>query len=177
MRNFTLTGALIAALLFSGSSIALSFTVELDQATLQQGLATAFPVQRDETFVSVRLAQPQVILQEGSDRIGLKTLITVSLPGSNPFSGDTTVDGKLRYSAKDNALYLDQARVRDLTIAGMPEMARQETLRIASLLLRSFLDKQPLYVFKDDQSSALINKRITRVEVHNGKLLVEVSAD
>lgn len=177
MRNLTLTGALIAALLFSGSSVALSFTVELDQATLQQGLAAAFPVQRDETFVSVRLAQPQVILQEGSERIGLKTLITVSLPGANPVTGDTTVDGKLRYSAKDNALYLDQARVSELTIAGMPEMARQETLRIASLLLRSFLDQQPLYVFRDDQSSALINKRLTRVEVHNGKLLVELSAD
>lgn len=176
MRMFSLTTILIAALLFCSNAAALSFNVEMDQATLQQTLTSAFPMQQDEAFVSVQLANPQVILKEGSDRIGVKTMATVFLPGGNKFAGNAAVDGKLRYVAKTNALYLDQARVRELSIDGLPDMAQQEVLRIASLLVRSFFDKQPIYVFKEDKSSAFINKKISGVEVKNGKLVVEVSA-
>jgi hypothetical protein len=176
MRAFALASIFVVTLFLSGNTAALSFNVELDQATLQQTMARAFPVQRDEAFVSLQLAKPQVILKEGSDRIGLKTTATVSLPGGNHFSGTAMVDGKLRYSVKNNALYLDQARVRELDITGLPDMVRQEVIRIATVLVRSYLDRQPLYRFKEDQSSALLKKSISRVEVKNGKLLVEVSA-
>lgn len=177
MRSFMLAAMLSAGLLFCASAWALNFNVEMDQATLQQELSRAFPVQRDEAFVSVQLSQPQVILKEGSDRIGVKAMATVILPGDNKISGNTYVDGKLRYEEKTNALYLDQAMVRELNIDGLPDMARQEVLRMANLLVRSFLDKQPVYVFRDDKSSAsLIKKRISKVEVKNGRLIVEVSA-
>lgn len=176
MRVLTLTGIFMAALLLSANSAALNFNVELDQAMLQQTLSSAFPVQKDEAFVSLKLARPQVILKEGSDRIGVKTLATVSLPGGSQFAGSTLVDGKLRYAAKNNALYLDQARVRELDITGLPDMVRQEVMRIATVLVRAYLDRQPLYIFKQDPSSALLQKSISRVEVKNGKLVVEVSA-
>lgn len=176
MRTITQSTTLIVALLFCSNSLALSFNVEMDQATLQQRLASAFPVQQDDAFVSVQLAKPQVILKEGSDRIGIKTMATVFLPGGNKFAGITAVDGKLRYVAKNNALYLDQARLHELSIDGLPDVARQEVRRIASLLMRSFFDKQPIYIFKEDRSAALISKKISRVEVKNGKLVVEVSA-
>jgi hypothetical protein len=176
MRVFSMTGIFMAALLLSGNSVALNFNVELDQAMLQQTLSSAFPVQKNESFVSLQLAEPQVILKEGSDRIGVKTVATVSLPGGNRFAGSTMVDGKLRYAAKNNALFLDQARVRELDITGLPDMVRQDVIRIATVLVRAYLDRQPLYVFKADPSSALLKKSISRVEVKNGKLVVEVSA-
>jgi hypothetical protein len=176
MRTFSLTTILFAALLMSGTSAALSFNMELDQATLQDGLSRAFPVQRNEAFITVQLSQPQVILKEGSDRIGLRTRATVYLPGGSKLSGTTAVDGKLRYAAKNNALYLDQARVRELRIDGLPEMAQQQVLGIANTLVRTLLDTQPLYVVPNDQSSSLLNKQISKLEVKNGKLLIEVSA-
>jgi hypothetical protein len=117
-----------------------------------------------------------VVLAKGSDRIGIKAVATVSLPGGNHFAGSVMVDGKPRYSSKDNALYLDQARVRELNAPGVPEMMRQEVLRIASVLVSSFFGRQPLYVFNKDQASSLLGKNISRVEVKNGKLVVEMSA-
>lgn len=176
MRVFISTTFFMVALLFSGSSAALSYQVEMDQAMLQQAMSSAFPVQRDENFVSVQLAKPQVILTEGSDRIGVKAVATVSLPGGSRFAGSVMVDGKPRYVAKDSALYLDQARVRELNSPGLPDLVRQEVLRIANVLVRSYFDREPLYVFKGDQASSLIGKQISRVEVKNGKLIVEVSA-
>lgn len=176
MRAFISTTLFLAAALLSSNSAALSFNVEMDQAMLQQALSSAFPVQRDENFVSVQLAKPQVILAKGSDRIGIKSVATVSLPGGNRFAGTVIVDGKPRYSSKDNALYLDQARVRDLNAPGVPEVMRQEVLRIANVLVRSFFDRQPLYVFNKDEASSLVGKQISRVVIKNGKLVVEMSA-
>ena len=177
MRLFTLVLTLFVSLLFIANVAALSFNVEMDQATLQDGLSRAFPVQRDEAFVSVKLSQPQVMLKEGSDRIGLRTTTTVSFPVNNTISGNAYIDGKPRYDQKTNAFYLQEATVHEMNIGGLPDSVRQEVLRIATVLIRSFLDKQPLYVFRDDNPAiSMIKKQISRVEVRNGKLVVEVSS-
>ena len=175
MRHFSLLLLLVFALLVNGHSVAMSFDVEMDQQILQQALSLAFPVQRNESFVTVQLANPRVILKEGSDRIGVKSRATVEVAGGARFAGEATIDGKLRYSPKQNALYLDQATVRELHIPGVAPAVRGEVKRIANYLVRGILDSQPVYVFQKDQSANFVNKRVTGMTVKNGKLVVEFS--
>ena len=175
MRRFSLVLSFVSALFVHSNSLAMSFDVEMDQQTLQQALSLVFPVQRNESFVTVQLANPRVILKEGSDRIGVKSRATVEVAGGARFAGEAAIDGKLRYSAKQNALYLDQATVRELHIPGVAPAVHGEVKRIASYLVRGILDTQPIYVFKEDQSANFVNKRITGIKVKNGKLVVEFS--
>ena len=178
MRPFTLVPLLLTSLVFSSSAAAGTYNVELDQPMLQAALATVFPVHGDETFITVQLSEPQVILREGSDRIGVKAMAKVSFPIGNKYSGSTYVDGKLRYEEKTNSLYLDQATVQELDVGKMPDMVRTQVLTIANMVARSVLDKQAIYVFKDDNSAAtLIRKQISHVEVKNGKLVIEISTN
>src|SRR6476619_503920 len=76
-----------------GAGVAVTITPD----QLQTGLQQAFPVEKKELFLTVRLSDPVVALDAGDkDRIVFGAAVGLSIAGRKMANGHVTAAGKLR---------------------------------------------------------------------------------
>lgn len=169
--------SLLTMLALAAPAHALSYQLELGQPELQLGLERLFPVSKTDPLLSISLRDPQVLLQNGSERIGMRADLVADMAGGMTATGSVSVDGKLRYQPKTGAFYLEQARITALRIDGVPATYTDQIRASVEPIVRELLASNPVYVLDDrDRSTLLSKQQIKSVTVRNGRVLVELAA-
>ncbi|HVJ21495.1 MAG TPA: DUF1439 domain-containing protein [Polyangiaceae bacterium] len=148
-----------------------SVTVEVEQSEIQQRLAAKFPVQKPVLLGTISLENPNVILRENSDRIGVALDAKLTLPLFPPYIGKLTVSGKPAYRPAEKAFYLQEAALESFEVSGLPA-AQAEALRgPTEIVARSVLDSFPVYQFDQRNWKEVSAEHVLQsVKVENGKL-------
>jgi hypothetical protein len=121
--------------------------VEITADQIQARLDKAFPI--TETYLMVfelTLADPEVILTEGSDRVGfgLTARTNVRVNG-NDVVGRALLTAGLKYDAPKGVLYLADTRVEGLKMPVLPEEYEDNVLAAANLAVRKYLKEYEVY--------------------------------
>lgn len=155
---------------------AMNYVVELGQAQLQRKVEALFPIRHEDALYRIALDQPQVMLREGSDRIGLRLNVAGTLMQQLSLSGRTTMDGRLRFEPKTGEFYLEDAALAELSVDGVPPEYVGELRQVAEQAARELLSRQPIYVLgQSGESKKLMGSEIKAVSVRNGKLVIELA--
>ncbi len=147
--------------------------IDIDPAQLQARLDERFPQKNCAMLVAcVTLADPHVVLAEGSRRIGLSADVLVSL-GHREMPGKVAFSGVLRYVRYRGEFYLDDVQVDNFALSGFPPDLVQVVKVRGPAALRRALDGHPVYTIKADSPKAALAKLAVRdVAVVDGKVRV-----
>ncbi len=180
LRKSVLICLAVASLsLTACSSDSDGFTLDISNKQLQTKLAERFPREDCSAVIfCVAAHSPQVILVEGSQRIGLRMSLGTRSPAlgkSAPDSGSATLSAKLRYDKSQAALYLDDVRIDDLQVAALPQLVVDTIKKLGPQLIGNSLQSQPIYQVKADTVSEKQQRMVIGdVRVKDGKIKVLV---
>ena len=154
----------------------MNFIITLDRPDLQRRIERLFPLVREDQLVRVRLHHPQVILAEHSDRIGLRISVDATAVEQFSVSGQTRVDGKLRFADDTGEFFLDDASIEELQIEGVPQLYADEIRQVADSVIRDVLRDRPIYSLGQmGESKRIMGSELKSVTVRDGKLIVELA--
>ncbi len=171
--------AALIVLLGACSTGSNGLSLEIRPEHIQSALAKQFP-QEDcgAVLLCISAHSPQVLLVDGSDRLGLRVGLGVRAPAlgaSSPNSGTAIVSAKLRYDRSQAALYLDDVRVDDLQLKVLPKPVTDALKQLSPQLIGKRLQAKPVYVVKSDTVSEKLQRMsISDVRVSNGRLKVMI---
>lgn len=153
-------------------------TVRLSEAQLQENVEKAFPIEKQDRsgLITTTLSDPEVILTDGSDRIGLAVQVAVNLLGrEKALAGSVTADGKVRYVPTDGAFYLDAPRIQSITLEGLSSGLKKQIESLAGPLMEAAVPTVPLYRLDPADTRQALAKTVLRsVEVREGRLIVRI---
>jgi hypothetical protein len=154
-------------------TVAPEIYIDIDQAQIQQRLAARFPQHNCLLATAcVDVSDPEVILAEGTDRIGFTANVAVTL-GHRQMPGRVAFSGVLRYVRYQGDFYLEDIRVDDLKLSQFPpELAAVLRMRGPAAMQRA-LEGHPVYTLKGDTArEALLKLAVSDVRVVNGRVRV-----
>lgn len=176
----------LALVLLAGCGTSTSFSI--DRATLQSAAASYFPLSSDKLGpprkpVHVALSDPEVLLEAGANRIGLRIRIVVEpddkgpLPPSKPagpLTGTVMARGVLSYRPKEGAFYYSQPTIDELSFPQLPAQFEAPVRELTEALLAQYVQAKPIYTLSGDTKSQAARLVLKSVTVRDGKLLVEL---
>lgn len=153
----------------------MNLILTLDRADLQRRIDRMFPLVREDELISVHLHDPQVILTEHSDRVGLRLRVDAAATQFS-VSGLARVDGVLRFANATGEFYLDDASVEELQIDGIPPLYLDQIQQLADGVVRDLLQERPIYTLGQmGESKRIMGSEIKAITVRDGKLIVELA--
>ncbi len=155
------------------TDITLIFTRE----DLQQRLAAKFPFDQRLLFITVTYSNPRVLLNDGSDRVGLELDAAAKLSGDNLAKGHVAGDWQVRYEPAEGAFYFDNPKISRFEIEGLTPGTQEQVARVAKPLIEEYLRRVPVYHLKSgDIRQDLARTVLKSVFIKQGKLLIVVGA-
>jgi hypothetical protein len=163
---------LAAALAVAACGADPTVTVTVTAAELQRELSRKLPLTRAGRLATVTVQAAEVVLTEGSDRIGIRATSSVQLPLGRPLTGKVQVDGQLRYVPEQGELWFDDARVVDLGVAAIPASIKPTVEELVGGIARGVLARTPVYRLKQESIKQQLAKLVLReVVVRDGKVV------
>ncbi|MCP5419316.1 MAG: DUF1439 domain-containing protein [Gammaproteobacteria bacterium] len=161
-------------LLTLGNKALSMYRLKLSRAVLQRAVASRFPLQTRKYLLSVTLSDPEVILEEETQRIGIEFAATMSLAEKLTWNWRGIVEGGLEYRRSDAAFYLRDLRIRRIDGAP-PAYPAAAPPNVAERLLQSALADYPLYRLDEGGfKQALARLLVKSVRVGSDGVLVEL---
>lgn len=150
-------------------SAPLRLQLELSRDDLQKQLAPSFPIAQDLMVASVELAEPAVLLAEGSDRIGVRFVAAVRV-ALVEVRGAVAVEGGLRFAPNEGTFYLRDPAIVEISVPGLSEQQATSVRAIINDALLPMLPEVPLYTLEEGATKMLLRSVIVR----DGKVVVEL---
>ncbi len=148
-------------------------TIEFTRDELQEQTERFFAKQ--ELGENVTFTDPEVIILDGSDRIGLRVGVTVSAFGHSG-SGKVASTCYLSYVPAEAMFYITDPKIEELHINGVPKFAMSVITESVEKALARFAPRIPVYKLKDGNLKEVAAKLVLRkVEVKDGKAIATVS--
>jgi hypothetical protein len=148
-----------------------SVTLRLNRSQIQNSLTEHFPIEKKDVLYSLSLRNPEVLLKDGSDRIGLRVKAAVRLIGTSERTGTVGIDGTMRYEPTTRQFFLTDTRIQDLTFDGVSSSVMDKLRGVLKPVLESRLVVIPLYQLKEkDRKQAALGLVLKSVAVKNGLL-------
>lgn len=140
--------------------------VEISPEEISSRLEASFPVTRDLAIAELELTEPEILLQEGADDLGLRLAVRVTI-AVFAVEGTLAVKGKLRYQPEEAAFYLDEPEVRELVVPGLPEDHLPEIIEAINVALRTVLPRVAVHVLEEGPTRMFLRS----VEVTGTKII------
>lgn len=161
----------VALVYWTGTGCASGMTITMSRNQLQRRVEERFPIEKNLLAASVELTDPEIILQPGLDKIGIKMVPRVRLIGGKTFEGKLAVLGDLYYEPEDGLFYLHHAQLVQFEIDGLPEGLRHPVTTAINIGLSTVLQAIPIYALHTSvETSAKMFIKTVRVE--DGEVLV-----
>lgn len=160
----------VLLLIASGAAHALSYTVQLSEADLQKKVESRMPIIKKKLIAQLTIAQPQVILQEGSDRVEVMAHVTISMISGFKGTGTAHVEGRISYDPDKGEFYFLDSEVKSIKIDKLPDAFRKKAPKMIGSAMKIALDHLPVYRFNDDLKHRLAKAVLKSVSVKNRKL-------
>jgi Protein of unknown function (DUF1439) len=151
--------------------------LEITQPEIQQRVAKKFPISRSyPAGLKLTLSDPEVALEEGSDRIGFSVSATTSIKvNRESLGGRIMLRGGLRYKREDGALVLVKPEVNEVAIPQLPEEYKAAVVAATNLAVGHYLDGYTVYKLdRKDLKQRLAKLFLQEVVVRNGVLVVKL---
>ena len=161
---------------FSPLVCAVSYTLELTEAELQQRVSASMPLSKKQFFTELTLFEPRVDLIADSNQIGVFSKIHFKLNKQLQFQGQIKIRGQLTYRADEGAFYFKAPIIEALSIEQLPQKYQAKAISIAQKSATYLLNSMPVYRLKADQLSHNVAKATLKsVTVKDEKLLLELA--
>jgi hypothetical protein len=165
--------ALCLSLVLAALGCKNTVTLVVERDEIQKRVAARFPVQRATPFGTVVFENPNVILREGSDRIGVELDVKVQVPLLPAASGKVAVSGTPLYRREEKAFYLHDAKLERLEVAGLPQDQLDRLRAPVEAVAAGALYYFPVYQLEQrDWKEVGAEHALKDVSVQNGKLKV-----
>lgn len=159
----------------SQAAMALSYTVEISEAELQEKVAEMMPLEKKKFFVTVIFSHPTIELAESANQIGIYSLLDISAPGGIKSKGDAKITGSLSYDAAKSEFYFKDPAIVAMKLDKVPADYLPTIKEIAQLVASKVLSSTPIYKLKGgDLKRDLAKSMLKSVTVKNRQLLVEL---
>lgn len=174
-------------------------TISLERTTIQAALAPYFPLSSDKLGegekkpIRITLSDPDVLLEEGSDRLGMRMKVVVEPtdekglvppfeklppgagPVKDPLEGTLVLHGEIHYKPEEAAFYCRNPTVATLNFPRLPPFPETAVRALAEAVLAKYLPAHPIYTLSDANLKSRAAKSVLKsVAVRNGKLDLEV---
>ncbi len=155
------------------------FNLELRPDRIQAKLNESFPKETCPTqLMCVAAHTPQLALVNGSNRIGMRIQLQARSPivkSAPSEAGAAFVSAKLRYDRTQAALYLDDVKIDDLKLRGVPDAVSKLVAEMSPNLIGTAFSEKPIYQIPSDKLTERMQRLALKdVYVHDGKLRVSV---
>lgn len=152
------------------------YVFRFTEKQIRENVYKKLPIVKDYMVVKVKLDNPRVFLENGSDRIyaGLDVELDIRL-GYNkpPLGGTVDVSGEVRYDPVKGAFFLDNPKVESLGVQGIPVQFTDKVNHVLPLAFVGYYSKYPLYTLKSSDIKQSVAKLILkRVVVENNELVI-----
>ena len=150
-----------------------TFDVRVTDTQVEDAVTDEFPISLSANSIAdVTLANPQVELTEGSDRMVVSVDATASLAGEEIVSGNAVVETGLGFNADTGEILLDNPELLSLSIDNLVEDVPVVT-SVVSEALRLALDGTPIYkVEADDVQTTIAKLFLKDIKIENGYIIV-----
>lgn len=175
VQNVLFISLLFVLALGSVSCSSGGYVITLSQQQIQEKLDEAFPIEKTYLLVfKVILLNPEVRLQEGSDRIDFRIEAATNVDiNDRPFQGSGNISGEVRYDPHTGEFYFDNTWIQELSLEGLPEKYAVPLKLAASLGVREILNRRPVYTLKPGKFKHSVAKMIVKqILVENGILKI-----
>ena len=172
MKNYLLIGFVLLVCVVAGFFWRVwgeTYTIILTEEQLTEKLNQKFPFEKTYLFVlTLTFTDPKLVLEEGSNRIGLgcnvETALKIETDKESPgyLRGSAQLSGVLRYEAAEGAFFLDEPRVDQLSITGLPSKFSDKVNSAAGKAVKEFLSRAPLYRLKPTDVKKAAAKLVLR---------------
>ena len=150
------------------------FTLDFSARQIQDAMAPKFPAENCPLpLTCIKLQNPTVTLQDGSDRITLSLDTTVTIL-QQPVTGTAVVSAKPRYQPSTGEIFLDDSKIENLKLQGVPPNVTGLVTQYGSVLAKQSLERTPIYSFKNSQTEKMARMSIADVKVVSGKLRISI---
>ena len=177
--------AIATSMLLLSCSGKLTKTLTFTRDEIQAKVEEKFPIERTATIVNLELTNPDIVLENGSNRIGLKADATAKLPGSglagligmggNSHTGSVYIEGDVDYGPEEGTFYFTNGKIKELKIEGLPEQLSGPISKLADAAASNNLNKVPLFTLNEkDMKERAAKFFLKKARVRDGKLEVIV---
>ena len=157
--------------IFANFANAFSYTHSLSEADLQQAIEKSMPIVKKKYLMTMTFSNPKIDLLEATNQISLMSDIHIAAPGNLEGKGRANLVGELEYRQAEGAFYLKNARLKELTLDGIPPDIQPELKKLAQTSLAKALSKRPVYVLNDnDVKQKLAKSTLQSIEIKNQAL-------
>lgn len=167
--------ALLTLLLLSQVAMALTYTLAISEAEIQEKVASMMPIERKRFFVTAIFSHPKIELAEKANEVGIHSQIDIKALGGIESTGKTKITGTLSYDKNKAEFYFKNPVVVNLAFDKMPASYLPILKNIVQLVITKLLSSTPIYKLKGgDLKHDLTKTMIKSVTVENKQLLVEL---
>ena len=160
----------------SAQVFALSYTVEVSEAELQEKIAQVMPIEKKKLFLSVIFSHPKIDLAVGDNQIGIGSQIDVSAPGGIKSTGQAKIKGSLRYDGTTGIFYFQNPTIVQLQLDAMPDNFMPTIQEVAQMIVTKKLANLAIYRLKDnDLQQSLLKYTLKSIAITNKQLLIELA--
>ena len=150
-------------------------TVVIERAEVQERVEAKFPAQMEKYLVHVVLDDPQVLLANGSDRLGLVVRARIKAPFLKEQTGRVGATGKLLYVPEQKAFYLAEPAIERVEVPGLSPEQLAKARGPIEAVARATLDHFPVYELSSRNLKELTARHVLHsVRVRNGQLHAEL---
>jgi hypothetical protein len=162
--------AWLAVLMATGCSGPLRARFEMTRAELQERLSEGFPIERGGTFLALVIHDPEVLLTDGSEEIGVRMTLSIGVgPMVRVPAGRLGVVGRLSYDRESSSLLLEEPHIHTIELTGPAREKEDEVKRLVNRVVEEVLPVVPLK--KVEGGAGWMLKSVT---VRDGSVWVEV---
>ncbi|NVK38017.1 MAG: DUF1439 domain-containing protein [Gammaproteobacteria bacterium] len=148
-------------------------TLQFTQQELQQKLQTLTPIEKQTLLANIVLTDAKLELLEATNELAVTAFLDIDGLGGLHGNGSVTVQGGLRYEAKEGAFYLDHAKLTDLSIEQLSPSVISQIKPVVQDLLVQRLQAEPIYrLDKNDFRQSLLQASLKTIEVQQQSLWV-----
>jgi hypothetical protein len=152
-----------------------SYTVRLSAADIEQAMARRLPISKSKLLVAVTVRSVFVEFMLDEDKILLQPQVDLRVAGQTALSGRALLEGQLRYARETGEFFIDQPKVVQVFIQGLPEAARAVTEEVIARLGESALASTPVYRLNPSDFKQSVAKLVLKsVKVRQGRLEIEL---
>ncbi|MDH5444738.1 MAG: DUF1439 domain-containing protein [Gammaproteobacteria bacterium] len=166
---------LICGLALCSTKQATAWTISLTEDQLQARINKRIPIEKQKLIFTVRVSSLDVVLKEGSDRIGFIAGLEILTPRHSSGKGIAELDGQLEYNKKNGQFYLLQPVVRKVSFKNVPDKYHSLLKKVLQKMLQRRLANTPVYQLDQSRTPHKIAKSLLKsVKVIDLKLVLEM---
>ncbi len=159
------------------SLLTLSYTLELSEKQLQKRIDSLgiFPVKNKRRLLTVIASDPRIALDNTGDKLGIELNLKVQIRPIISITGRVMMQAAVEYDADSGEFRLDDPRVSDLQIKGLPGEYANVVREILEAIAVGVLSGITLYRFQTDEKYQRIAKRLLKkVAIEDQRLKIKV---